>query len=420
MKGLTNETVEALLFTVKSTVECVTFLLQNGFFYVLTRRFSGDPVEAVFSAVRMGGGSNDITDARTAACAIKRMLKSGIMISSKSANVASRNQNYCGDSLPSTSSSAESVDENILPDYVTVLLDRIREPEITVFINLQTATQALVCGYLIRVVDERFSCDICVSNISMSNSSTPLMELIHNQDRGGLRYPKQPFVGLIKHVQEFVEAAVPYFDIGHIRQHICLTWSQATKGNIEGGGFGPVLWIGFGVAQWSERLVRKTKNPAAKPVTVNENSTTSIRVWETCGYNFCPGSQETEINPNLERPPEEDIFTIAGIYLACMVLACLMITFGVNPLKRYNKDGSSSSARVSGSQLLVVTIKLLGNFKLLLLIPLTLWMGIEQVFRGADYTAGIQDCFCLITDSILKYKRSFKFNIGFVKLENML
>ncbi|KAJ4439088.1 hypothetical protein ANN_15045 [Periplaneta americana] len=43
-------------------------------------------------------------------------------------------------------------------------------------------------------------------------------------------------------------------DIGHIRQHICLTWSQATKGNIEGGGFGPVLWIEFGVAQWSERL----------------------------------------------------------------------------------------------------------------------------------------------------------------------
>ncbi|KAJ4443739.1 hypothetical protein ANN_05517 [Periplaneta americana] len=43
-------------------------------------------------------------------------------------------------------------------------------------------------------------------------------------------------------------------DIGHIRQHICLTWSQATKGNIEGGRFDPVLWIEFGVDQWSERL----------------------------------------------------------------------------------------------------------------------------------------------------------------------
>ncbi|XP_069695788.1 UNC93-like protein isoform X2 [Periplaneta americana] len=153
--------------------------------------------------------------------------------------------------------------------------------------------------------------------------------------------------------------------------------------------------IFFMLYQTSEiwgNLISSVVFSAAKPVTVNENSTTSIRVWETCGYNFCPGSQETEINPNLERPPEEDIFTIAGIYLACMVLACLMITFGVNPLKRYNKDGSSSSARVSGSQLLVVTIKLLGNFKLLLLIPLTLWMGIEQVFRGADYTAAYISC----------------------------
>ncbi|KAJ4428658.1 hypothetical protein ANN_25651 [Periplaneta americana] len=50
-------------------------------------------------------------------------------------------------------------------------------------------------------------------------------------------------------------------DIGHIRQHICLTWSQATKGNIEEGEFGPVLWIEFGVAQRSERLVRRTKDP---------------------------------------------------------------------------------------------------------------------------------------------------------------
>ncbi|KAJ4427091.1 hypothetical protein ANN_24706 [Periplaneta americana] len=44
-------------------------------------------------------------------------------------------------------------------------------------------------------------------------------------------------------------------DIGHIRQHICLTWSQATKGNIGGGRFGLVLWIEFGVAQWPELLL---------------------------------------------------------------------------------------------------------------------------------------------------------------------
>ncbi|KAJ4429553.1 hypothetical protein ANN_21722 [Periplaneta americana] len=42
--------------------------------------------------------------------------------------------------------------------------------------------------------------------------------------------------------------------IGYTSTHICLTWSQATKGIIEGGRFDPGLWIEFGVAQWSERL----------------------------------------------------------------------------------------------------------------------------------------------------------------------
>ncbi|KAJ4427495.1 hypothetical protein ANN_25143 [Periplaneta americana] len=36
----------------------------------------------------------------------------------------------------------------------------------------------------------------------------------------------------------------------------------ATKGNIESGEFGPVLWIEFSVAQWSERLVREPRTRA--------------------------------------------------------------------------------------------------------------------------------------------------------------
>ncbi|KAJ4442205.1 hypothetical protein ANN_12071 [Periplaneta americana] len=41
---------------------------------------------------------------------------------------------------------------------------------------------------------------------------------------------------------------------------------QATKGNTEGGRFDPVLWIEFGVAQRSERLVRRIKDPVSRAV----------------------------------------------------------------------------------------------------------------------------------------------------------
>lgn len=215
LQGLTKETAEALLFTANSTVQCVVHLLDNGFFYVLTRRFSSDPVEALFSAVRMGGGSNDMTDARTAAFAIKRIVKSGLMTPSKSANVANNIYDYCGTAINSEGNSSVNGDVNhcsdqVLPDHVLCILDKLRLPDCRIDINLQTVSQALVCGYLVRVIEERVNCDMCISNISMPKVSTPLMDIIRHQDRGGLKYPKPCFVGLIKHLQEFVEAAVPY------------------------------------------------------------------------------------------------------------------------------------------------------------------------------------------------------------------
>lgn len=57
-KMLTKETFEALKFTTKSTVNTVCYyLLDNGFNFVLTRRFSSDDFERFFGSVRqmMGG-----------------------------------------------------------------------------------------------------------------------------------------------------------------------------------------------------------------------------------------------------------------------------------------------------------------------------------------------------------------------------
>ncbi|PNF29397.1 hypothetical protein B7P43_G07057 [Cryptotermes secundus] len=124
----------------------------------------------------------------------------------------------------------------------------------------------------------------------------------------------------------------------------------------------------------------------------DNNNINITDVLETCGYNFCPGSEATGKNPNLERPANEKIYTVASIYLACMVLASLIIIFGVTSLKRYNKEGTAIGTEVSGFRLMVVTFKLLRDPRLLLLIPLTTWMGVEQVFRGADYTSGYVSC----------------------------
>jgi hypothetical protein len=54
---------------------------------------------------------------------------------------------------------------------------------------------------------------------------------------------------------------------------------------------------------------------------------------------------------------------------------------------RYNEAGRvGSGAGGTGIQLLIVTVKLLKDPKQLLLLPITAWLGVGQVFRGSDFT----------------------------------
>ncbi|KAJ4452039.1 hypothetical protein ANN_03554 [Periplaneta americana] len=87
--------------------------------------------------------------------------------------------------------------------------------------------------------------------------------------------------GQISHSAECAPSIMAV-DIGHIRQHVCLTLSQAIMGNIEGGEFDPVLWIEFGVAQWSERLERRTKDPVIQSVSKPEQASQSSQVRLEC------------------------------------------------------------------------------------------------------------------------------------------
>lgn len=53
-----------------------------------------------------------------------------------------------------------------------------------------------------------------------------------------------------------------------------------------------------------------------------------------CGSNFCPGETVQDVNPNLAPPPASKINLIAGIYLACMAIATLIVALGLDSLTR--------------------------------------------------------------------------------------
>lgn len=54
-----------------------------------------------------------------------------------------------------------------------------------------------------------------------------------------------------------------------------------------------------------------------------------------CGANFCMiGGIDQDKNHNLNRPPNDEIYKISAIYLACVVVAVLMVALLVDPLSR--------------------------------------------------------------------------------------
>ncbi|XP_014290351.1 UNC93-like protein isoform X2 [Halyomorpha halys] len=117
---------------------------------------------------------------------------------------------------------------------------------------------------------------------------------------------------------------------------------------------------------------------------------TTEKALELCGANFCVIGGG---GANLERPPENQIYLISSIYLACIIAAVIFIIILVDPLSRYGeKQRRADSGELSGIQLLSATAYHLKKPYQQLLIPITLWIGMEQAFIGADFTQAYVSC----------------------------
>ncbi|XP_026477217.1 UNC93-like protein [Ctenocephalides felis] len=126
--------------------------------------------------------------------------------------------------------------------------------------------------------------------------------------------------------------------------------------------------------------------------TDSQNITIDPDALELCGANFLPGQAISTGNTNLEPPSPEKIYTIAGIYLACMVTACLIVALFVDSSDRYESNRKGSGTGLQGFQLLAITIKLLKVRWQILMVPITMLLGMSQTFIGADFTAAYVSC----------------------------
>ncbi|KAG8182985.1 hypothetical protein JTE90_013434 [Oedothorax gibbosus] len=103
----------------------------------------------------------------------------------------------------------------------------------------------------------------------------------------------------------------------------------------------------------------------------------------SCGADFCFG-----INENLKPPPEDKRYMLTGIYLGLAVLGAIVVGAFLDPLQSQKKkdDAESTFSRVTA------TLKHLKNRDQMLLVPLTIFSGIEQAFILGDYTKAYVAC----------------------------
>ncbi|XP_071528811.1 UNC93-like protein [Panulirus ornatus] len=174
---------------------------------------------------------------------------------------------------------------------------------------------------------------------------------------------------------------------------------------------------------------------------VKEANGTNETALMSCGYNFCienspgPSTDGDEESEERDGPPLWQIYTMASIYVAFAFMSSITIFIFVDPLSKFKLTDGISDGGKSSLQLLVATFNHMRHPYQLLIIPLTIWSGVEQAFLGTDFTAayvtcglgvhmvgyifvfyGVCDSLCSIsfTPLVKRYGRVPLFSLGFI------
>lgn len=88
LECFTKETLEAIIFTSRSTANCVKYLLNGGFQFVVSRRFTTDNIERFHGAIRNYCGNNDHLSVGQCLSTIERINRTQLAITSMSCNTS--------------------------------------------------------------------------------------------------------------------------------------------------------------------------------------------------------------------------------------------------------------------------------------------------------------------------------------------
>ncbi|KAK3917610.1 DNA transposase, partial [Frankliniella fusca] len=216
MSFLTAETWEALECTSLSSPAFIRYLLEQGFFYVLSRRGNSDPVEANFSSVRRFCGSNDMVDARSAVFALEKIIRIGGLKTSRYSNVGEMEAVPYKGKLQR----ANPPQRVFLPPTVSAASVEIAEKlrtaplDTALFPSLGNASLALPVSFLLLALEERIECGECLPRLrTLDRDPSPLMALLREVDRGKVPYPSNALMNVAGLVKDFTKHALQHMDL---------------------------------------------------------------------------------------------------------------------------------------------------------------------------------------------------------------
>ena len=135
---------------------------------------------------------------------------------------------------------------------------------------------------------------------------------------------------------------------------------------------------------------------------------TTEDVGEICGASFCPS---TKIMDSNQKTADSTVKTLMGIYLVFGCLAIAVVFLFLDKIEVIKEQNGSKGI----CDLFIATLKhVKKNNKMKLLIPITMFSGLEQGFVFADFTKvfsyfGLMFSFIQILFSILQMRiKNFK------------
>ncbi|KAL4223291.1 Ion channel regulatory protein UNC-93 [Mactra antiquata] len=115
------------------------------------------------------------------------------------------------------------------------------------------------------------------------------------------------------------------------------------------------------------------------------NSSAENETIKYCGKDDCP--MNVNSTTLIEEPDRHVVYILLGIFLACDCVGVLLTAVFLPPLKKSSQKQTTNILRSLAS-----CGKALGDVNLLLLVPLIMFMAMEQAILWTDYTKAFISC----------------------------